>query len=80
MTWYPNTDLFLKVNASAVIVPILLLLLALVVIAGFLLCESKLALHTLKFNCKTRCAYLKWNCRFLFSGKQKKKTRAALDM
>jgi len=34
-------------------VPVLLLLLALIVIAGILLCESKLALHTLK-KCKVK--------------------------
>lgn len=42
VTWYLDSDLFLKVNASAVIVPVILLLLALIVIVGILICESKL--------------------------------------
>uniref|UniRef100_A0A8C1KYR9 T-cell immunoglobulin and mucin domain-containing protein 4-like n=1 Tax=Cyprinus carpio TaxID=7962 RepID=A0A8C1KYR9_CYPCA len=72
-----------SVNTSAVIVPVILLLLALIVLAVILICESKVHSVNSHFSISQRyslCLLIRKLTVFIFSVKQRKKTRAAVDI
>lgn len=72
---YADTDLFLKVNTSAIIVPVLLLLLGVIVIAVILTCKCSLFCKLKILSC-----HFENNFFLHFSGKQKRKSRALAEM